>query len=278
MKPLQFEGKWIMVTGASSGLGKEMATQLASNYKANLILVARRKEALEALKSRLQQAYSVQVDILVADLGEESGVLRVADTVIQRGDLYGAILNAGITYFGPHVELSDEEFRRLIQVNLIGVSLLTSHLVKYFEPSGKEAGIMLVSSMAGFMPTPYQSVYSGTKAYLIQFANALQLELKNKALSLTVFEPGGIATEMTSGENFSTLRSWLMPVDQVAKIALRAFRLRKYNAIPGFINQVGYVLSRIMPRKFMVGQLAKTYGKALSRRTVHAAGTSHRSG
>lgn len=265
MKPLQFEGKWILITGASSGLGKEMAIQLASRYKANLILVARRKDALEQLKTLLEKSYGVRVELLPADLGDEASVLRVAETVTRRGDLYGAILNAGITYFGPHLDMGDDEFHRLIQVNLIGVSLLTSRLVRYFEQSGREGGLMLVSSMAGFMPTPYQAVYSGTKGYLIQFANALLLELRNRSFSITVFAPGGIATEMTSGESFSDLRSWLMPVEQAASLALNAFRLRKYNYVPGFINQVGYVLSRILPRKFMVGQLAKTYGKALDK-------------
>src|SRR5690606_10171658 len=127
------------------------------------------------------------------------------------------ILNAGITYFGEHAEMTKSEFDTLLQTNVKSVVHLTSELVRHFEESKKEGGIMVVSSMAAIFPTPYQAVYSGTKAFVMSFVNALALEIENPKLSLTVYAPGGIATEMTNGEKFSDLKKWLMPVNQAAK-------------------------------------------------------------
>lgn len=282
MKPLDFTGKWILITGASSGLGREMAYQLAKKHKANLILLARRAELLDEIKEALEKESGIRVETWAVDLSDPLQVRDVTRRIIESGKLYGAILNAGITYFGRHTELTDADFDKMIQVNIKSVSYMTTQLVRYFEnhtpreglrtseglPAGgshsaQAGGIMLVSSMAAFLPTPYQAVYSATKAFLVNFANALQFELRNPGLSITVFAPGGIATEMTRDHKFDALRGWLMPVEQAARIGLRAFQRRKYNAVPGFSNKAGFVLAHLLPRKMVVGQLGRTYGKAL---------------
>lgn len=275
MKPLDFTGKWILITGASSGLGREMAYQLAKKHSANLILLARRAELLDEIQQELERG-GIHVETWAVDLSEPVQVEAVTRRIIESGKLDGAILNAGITYFGRHTELTDADFDRIIQVNIKSVTYMTTQLVRYFEdrapregvpPGGSHSAqpgaIMLVSSMAAFLPTPYQAVYSATKAFLVNFANALQFELRNPGLSITVFAPGGIATEMTRGHKFDALRGWLMPVEQAARIGLRAFQRRKYNAVPGLSNKAGFVLAHLLPRKFLVGQLGKTYGKAL---------------
>src|ERR1700743_2435536 len=105
MGKLQFKNKWVLVTGASSGLGEEMARQLAFDYQANLILLARRKEKLEQLKTELEIDAGIKVKIIVADLSKLSEVDSALDQVLAGGELYGAILNAGVTYFGRHAEL-----------------------------------------------------------------------------------------------------------------------------------------------------------------------------
>jgi short-subunit dehydrogenase len=281
MKPLDFTGKWILITGASSGLGREMAYQLGRKHKANLILLARRAELLREIKEDLEKGGDIQVEIWPVDLSDPGQVADVTRGIIETGRLDGAILNAGITYFGRHTELTDAEFDKIIQVNIKSVSYMTTQLARYFEDAGKDkvpmkngapindACIMLVSSMAAFLPTPYQAVYSATKAFLVNFANALQFEVRNPYLSITVFAPGGIATEMTQGEKFNDLRGWLMPVEQAARIGIRALQRRKYIAVPGLSNKAGFLLSRLLSRKFMVKQLGKTYGKALISAQIH---------
>lgn len=263
MNKLNFKNKWVLVTGASSGLGYELAYQLAHHHKANLIIAARRADKLNQLKVELEQDAGVRVKVVVADLSSTDDIDRLINESIHGQELYGAILNAGITYFGEHAEITQVEFNSILQTNVKSVVHLTSELVRHFEESKQEGGIMVVSSMAAIFPTPYQAVYSGTKAFVMSFVNALSLEIKNPKLSLTVYAPGGIATEMTNGEKFSDLKKWLMPVNQAAKEGIYALRCRKFIHIPGTLNRVGTRFMRLLPKQFMVRQMAKTYLKSL---------------
>lgn len=264
MSKLNFFNKWILVTGASSGLGYEIARQFAVVHQANLIITARRADKLNGLKTELEQA-GVQVKVIVADISVPEDVERLIQESLTGQELYAAVLNAGVTYFGPHAEISAAETAGLVQTNVVSVVRMTSEFVKYFEQSGRESGLMIVSSMAAIFPVPYQALYSGTKAFIMNFVNALVYELKNPAFSLTVYAPGGIATEMTGGEKFNDLQGWLMPVQQAAKEGIHALQHRKYNFIPGLINRVGNRLMKFLPKKFIVGQMGNTYRKSLAK-------------
>lgn len=263
MKALDFTNKWILITGASSGLGYEMAYQLAHIHKANLIIAARRADKLNQLKIDLEQNAGVEVKIIVADLSSMEDVNRLIDESIEGQELYCAILNAGITYFGKHVDITENQFESLLQTNVKSVVCLTSELLKHFEKSKSERGIMIVSSMAAIFPVPYQAVYSGSKAFVMNFANALALEIENPKLSLTVYAPGGIVTEMTEGATFNDLSKWLMPVSQAAREGIYALKFRKFNYIPGSLNRIGSRFMKLMSRKFITRQLAKKYLKSL---------------
>jgi uncharacterized protein len=261
MAKLQFKDKWVLVTGASAGLGEEIARQLAFQHGANLILLARRKEKLEKLKAELEQA--VKVKIIVADLSKLEEVDRAADEVLKDGELYAAVLNAGITYFGPHKDLDWDYFQTMLQTNVVGVTRMTNRLVDHFETTGKEGGLLIVSSMAAVFPVPYQAAYSGTKSYLFTFATALSHELKNRQFSISVYNPGGIETEMTEGEKFNELRSWLMPVKQAANEAIYALKTRKLMHVPGFVNQLGNIFLKFLLKSFVMKRMSKVYGKSL---------------
>lgn len=122
---------------------------------------------------------------------------------------------------------------------------------------------MLVSSMAGLTPVPFQTAYSATKAFLVHYGAGLHHELEPTGVSLTVYAPGGIATELTSGERFDTLRGWLMPADRCARVGLEAFRKRSYVAVPGVTNIALTLLSRFAPQRFAAGVTARQYRAAL---------------
>ncbi|MET0790683.1 MAG: SDR family NAD(P)-dependent oxidoreductase, partial [Polyangiaceae bacterium] len=128
------------------------------------------------------------------------------------------------------------------------------------QPGG---GVLFVSSMAGLQPVPFQSAYSGSKAFLIHYACGLWHELRGRPVSITTFAPGGIVTEMTAGESFAPLAGWLMPVARCARLGLAAFRKRRYLAIPGLSNQLAGLLSRLLPRRFVTSLVARTYRRAL---------------
>lgn len=265
MRALDFNKKWVLVTGASSGLGYEMAQQLAYQYHANLIIAARRADKLNQLKADLERDAHVQVKVIVADLSVSADVERLIAECLNGQELYAAVLNAGITHFGPHADLAQDDFERLVQTNVISVVRITGELVKHFETSGAEGGIMIVSSMAGIFPVPYQAAYSGTKSFLIGFANALAHEIKSRTLSLTIFAPGGIVTEMTATEQFNDLQGWLMPVKQAAKEGIYALKSRKFNYVPGALNRLGNIFMNLLPKKLIVGILARTYQRSLEK-------------
>ena len=260
MGVLQLRDKWILITGASSGLGKEMATQLARHYRANLIIVARRTAQLELLQTELETAYKVQVKVLTADLSKKEDVVRVYSFATREVDLSGAILNAGITYFGHDHRLTEENRDNIIQ----SMASLLQQFAKYFDESQKERGLLVVSSMAAISPTPYQSLYSGTKAFIYAYAQALSEELENRHFSISIFAPGGIRTEMTSNAGFDALQKWLMPVDKAARVALDGFVKRRLLTVPGFENRVGAFLFKFLPKKFLLGKLGHVYRKALA--------------
>ncbi|MCD0489773.1 SDR family NAD(P)-dependent oxidoreductase [Pedobacter sp. MC2016-14] len=265
MRALDFNNKWVLVTGASSGLGYEMARQLAHLHGANLVITARRKDKLELLKTELEQQTGIQVKIVVADLSLPEDVERLIAACLTDQQLYAAILNAGVTYFGLQTALSQEKFASLMQTNVTSVVRITDQLVRHFEVSKCTGGIMIVSSMAALYPTPYQAVYSGTKGFLLNYANAFAQELKHSPFSLTVFAPGGIATEMTAGEKFNDLKAWLMPVKQAAREGIYALQHRKLTYIPGLMNRVGSNLMRLLPKKLIISLMAKSYKKSLEK-------------
>jgi short-subunit dehydrogenase len=263
MSKLKFKHKWVLVTGASSGLGYELAIQLATQYEANLLVVARRADKLEALKTYVEQHTSSKVKTITADLSKVADADRVMDIALAEPGLCGIILNAGITYFGRLTEMDWEQFEKMLQTNVTGMVRMAQRTAVHFEQTGAEGGLMVVSSMAAILPTPYQAAYSGTKAFMLNFISALAHEMKNKCFSYTVFLPGGMTTEMTNNEKFSALKNWMMPVAVAARTALHAFHKRKATCVPGTSNKLGAYLSGLIPKRIIVGGMARTYSRAL---------------
>lgn len=271
MRPMNFNDRWLLVTGASSGLGQAMARQLAERHGANLIVVARRAERLEALRRELKESTAVEVYCLVADLSKAEDVERVYREATDGRHVYGVVLNAGVTHFGPHLELEWPAFLQMLATNVTSVVRLTTLFSEYMKEKDSDGGILMIASMAGFVPVAYQSAYSGTKGFLLNFGSALWHELKDENHSLTVFAPGGIATEMTEKAGMTgAMGKWdfmVMDADTCATHALRAFQRRDFIYVPGVFNRVGMHLLRILPRRFYFGQVAATYRNALKRRT-----------
>lgn len=265
-KAMQFRSRWVLVTGASSGLGREMALQLARDYGANLILVARRVEPMQALQQQLEAEAGVQCRIVQADLTDPADVDRVYQASIECGDVYGVILNAGVTYFGHHRDLEWNAFLTMLATNVTSMVRLVNLFVPYLIGRNQGGGIMLVASLAGLLPVPYQSAYAGTKGFVTQFGQSLAQELRQENISVTVFAPGGIATEMmaSSGLNAHFEHSvFLQDVSTCAAAALNGFRKRDYLPVPGFLNNVQLFFSRLLPRRLLGAIAAGVYRKAL---------------
>jgi short-subunit dehydrogenase len=265
---LSLGGRYTVVTGASSGLGLEIARHIAKDHKGNLVLVARRKDRLEALAAELTAAHGVDVRCVAADMTKPDDVQRSFDEATAGREVHAAVLNAGVTYFGPALELDEVAFEQMLATNVRSVVALTQRYLRHMLPR-RDGGVMIVSSVAGTVPTTYQAAYSGTKAFLNNYGVALGEELRGTGVSLTVFVPGGIATEM--GEKSGTARKFkrgdvgMMDADVCARHAVRGLVGRDRFVVPGALNQLNDLLLRFAPRAAIAAMTARIYRDALPR-------------
>jgi short-subunit dehydrogenase len=274
MQKLSLAGKYTLVTGASSGLGLEMARQIARDHKGNLVLVARRLDRLEALAAELREAHGVEVACIQADMTRREDVTRTFDEATAARTIHAVVLNAGVTYFGRAIEHDFEDFERMLATNVISVVWLAQRFAQHIMENSPGGGLMIVSSFTGITPTTFQAAYSGTKAFLNNFGMAFAEELAEHDLSLTVFVPGGIATEM--GEKSGTARKFkkgdvgMMDADACARVALNGFLRRRRFVVPGALNVLNDFVLRFTPRTLAVAMTARLYRDALPAKSSRA--------
>lgn len=262
-RKLELRGRWTLVTGASSGLGLEMARGIAREQGGNVLAVARRKDRLEALCEELRSRHGVQAECIVADLSRPEDVERVFTEATRGRDIHGVILNAGVTYWGEAVKLEWREFQAMLDTNVTSLVRLANLFVHHLAQAGTPAGVMLVSSVAGFIPVPYQAAYSGTKAFVTSYGQALAQEVRHTSVSVTVFAPGGISTELLSrtglSHRFKAGDLGVMSAEACAAHALRAFVQRQQLCVPGLLNQGLTLAARLLPRSFLAQRTAALY-------------------
>lgn len=189
-----------LITGASSGIGRELAKVHAKNG-GDLILVARSEDALIKLKSELEVKFNVIVHVLVLDLTEKGSITTILKFIQEeRIQLSVLMNNAGFGGFGFFVErnLTDEE--RMIDLNIKAVVGLT-HAILPLMIKQKSGRILNTASTAGFIPGPMQAVYFATKAFVLSFTRALSNELKGTGVTITALCPGPVKTGFAKAAN-----------------------------------------------------------------------------
>lgn len=152
----------------------------------------------------------------------------------------------------------------MLDTNVTSVVRMTNALLPLLEQSN--GGLMLVASLAGVLPVPFQTAYFATKAFLVHFGCGLFHEYQGRSVSITTYTPGGVVSEMTDGERFTPLRRWLMPTDFAAREGISALRRRRYLYVPGATNRMASAFVRMLPRQFATSMLGDQYRKALSRK------------
>jgi hypothetical protein len=191
---INYAGSTALVTGASAGLGAEFARQLAARG-ANLILVARRTDRLEALADELTAKHGVSVTVLSADLAKHGAASALAKQVVERGlDVSTLINSAG---FGTHGAFKDADADRVSNEVALNVGALTE-LTRAFYPNLLNHGtgaLVNVASTGAFQPVPLMAVYGATKAYVLSFTEALWYESKDSGLRVLALCPGATETE-----------------------------------------------------------------------------------
>lgn len=244
----------VLITGASGGIGAELARLFASDGQ-NLVLVARRIEKLTELKSELESSYKVEVSVLEKDLSEPGSAKAVFDFTVAGGLSVDTLVNnAGFGDFGLFSECDLTKQLDMIQLNITTLTELT----KLFLPqmiSRKSGRILNVASVASFMPGPKMSVYYGSKAFVRSFSEALSVELRDKGVTVTALCPGPVATDFweraEAGKSSLFKHMLFANGKKVAQYGYKRLKKGKVLAIPGLSTRFFVFLAKILPRSWI---------------------------
>jgi short-subunit dehydrogenase len=251
---LSFQGKTIVITGASDGIGAELARQLAID-KPNLVLAARRKEALEAVAAQCRQS-GAQVLAQVCDVGVQADCIALIHAAAQTfGGIDYLVNNAGISMHARFEAIADiKVFEDLMRVNLMGAVWLSHAALPHLK---KSRGLIVgVSSLAGLVGVPERTTYCATKHAMTGFFEALRVELQPQGVDVTMIYPGVVATEIRrNGWNAQGQRAGVsgleekgaMTVQECARQIVAAMSARKRQVIMTGKGKIGLWLKLIAP-------------------------------
>lgn len=239
-------GPWALVTGASSGIGAEFAGQLAA-MGLNLILVARRKQRLDDLAQQLEERNKIQVRALRADLSQPDfmSVIRSAIQSIEVGLL---VNNAGFGLAGNFLDHPLEKEVALLDVNCRAPLILTHEFGRRMAERGR-GGIIFVSSVSGYIATPFEAAYAASKAYELFLAESLSYELKDNGVNVLALCPGVTITEFHDLAGIRAVAA--MPVKPVVALALKELG-KKPSVIAGWHNRLLVSLINLVPRRIRI--------------------------
>ena len=227
-----------------------MAQQLAA--RGERVIASGRREARLAELEAENGITGLKLDLSAPD--------DIAAACAALPPLSGVILNAGITFAESFTSGDFDKDMSLIQTNVIANVQLIRELLPNLK--AQQGRILIVASLGGMTPLPYQSVYAGTKAFMVNFGLSLREELKHENISVSVFAPGGIKTEMTDIPALKGLDSQMAPVADVAAAALKAYDTMPAITVPGAQNKLVAGLTKILPRGFLAAQTEKIYLKS----------------
>lgn len=243
--------KTALITGASSGIGYELAFLFAGD-RYNLVLVARNAVVLEKLAADLAERFGIQALPIPADLALPGAAQTIFD-VVEREKIHVDVLvnNAGFALNGAFANLDTEGQLNEIQVN---VTALT-HLTRLFLPAmiaSKFGGVLNVASTAAFVPGPMMAVYYACKAYVLSFTEALANELADDGIIVSCLCPGATLTDFQKRAGLQAKKLFtgprVMDAATVARIGFDGFKNRRRVVVTGAFNQLAVFLSRFIPR------------------------------
>lgn len=247
---MELRERWALVTGASSGIGADIARELAGRG-AHLVLVARRRERLETLAAELRRDHGVQAEVLDADLAEPGAAAALFERVRAEGWTIGVLVNnAGFGAHGDFLEQDPGRLRSMIELNVTALTELTWHFARDMADRG-EGAILQVGSIAGLNPLPSYAVYAATKAFVVSFSEALAHELADRNVSVTALLPGITWTEffdVTGQEPTLYSRIFGMSSPDVARIGVKAMIGGRHSVIAGWRNALSVAIASVFPR------------------------------
>lgn len=244
--------KVILITGASSGLGRETARQ-AAQEGAKLVLVARRKDQLKELANEIQREFNVELLIVSADLSQATQIERV---VVKSKEYFGRIdylvNSAGFGEFKPALDFTYDEIEAMFKVNTFAMMYLSQLVAEVMLEQGR-GHIIFISSISGKLSTPSSSVYSATKSAIIGYADSLRLEVRKMGIDVTTINPGPVKTPFFSrteelGSYYKRIERFALETDYVASKIIHAMLHKKREINLPFSLKTAAIVSPLVPR------------------------------
>ena len=244
-------GDWALITGASAGIGHELAKLFAADGH-NVILIARNEARLKTLAAELQQQHRVQTKVLAKDLAQPNAASAIFSE-LQQLPVAMLVNNAGFGHYGQFAKTSLALQTDMMQVNMRALVELTYLFVQPMLE--RRAGrILNVASTAAFQPGPTVNVYYASKAFVYSFSYALANELAGTGISVTTLCPGTTRTEFFERAQIHMKRPWpLMEASTVARLGYRGMLKGKRVVIPGIMNRIMAALSPCAPARLTSG-------------------------
>jgi len=243
-------GPWAIVTGANAGIGKSIATNLASRG-INIIAVARRQQLLDELQVELSEDYGVEVRTLRVDLTDPESISKI-ELLTSDLEIGLVVPNAGVEMSGQFIESSLQANEHMLRLNVQAPMQLARVFGARMAQRGK-GGILFISSLFGYQGIPHVANYAASKAYILSLGEALYAEMKPHGVDVTVLSPGLTDTAMPANMpiNFSRMPIFSQHPDDVARTGLNALG-RKATVVAGLLNKFYAWQNRLLPRAFPV--------------------------
>lgn len=263
MAKLQLKGNWAVVTGASSGIGEDIATVLAERG-CNLILVARREERLKDICQRLQQKHSIDATYLARDLTAPNAAANLVKDVSSK-PVRIFINNAGFGQSGPFAQSDQQAIHRMYQLNMNTLSDLCYAVLPQFEKTKEPCAIMNVGSIAGYQGVPNMASYAATKAFVNHLSEGLAWEYHGTHITVTCLQPGKTESEffdVADMRDGKFAKSNVMSSREVAKQGVDAMLRGKARIVTGWGNKISVFGLRLFPRsvvRMVITNLFKDY-------------------
>ena len=243
---------YALITGASKGIGKEIAHELA-NKGYDLLLIARNSYELQMVKEEFEKKYGLKVEYLVADLSEHGSVDRILAWVEQQQvDLRILVNNAGYGLVGQFEQYSFEENNKMMQVNMQALVEMCQKFYPYLVGKG-QAYVLNIASSTAYQAIPNMSLYAATKVFVLNFSRGIHHEWKDKGISVTVVSPGATTTNFNDRANLQekarkAAEKITMTPSSVAKLAVDGMFAKKIEVITGMVNKLGAFLAWVAPK------------------------------
>ncbi len=247
----KWRDRWALVTGASAGIGRALAQQLAA-AGTHLVLTARRRERLAELAARLRDQHTVRVESFAADLGRASAPEEIFTFTQEKGIAIELLINnAGFGAYGEFHKLDLARQLEMVQVNITAAV----HLTRLYLPAmidRRRGDILIVASTAAFQAVPYITTYAATKAFDLLFAEALAEEVRRYGVRVCALCPGSTATEFhqVAGQPDRTQHRQ-ESAEKVARVGLQALARGNSYVVSGFGNYLGVHGQRLVPRRLV---------------------------